>query len=190
MRSHSSRRTPRSPSGAERRRLHAVAADGTASLTPHGAASHLRPPQVKALAKSMKSRGFGVGGHANPRRRLRPALMRVLIALPLEADLKDHARSQEARRRAKDRKRKRRKGENDEVSEGLKEAETGVDQITKHATQSEVLRELFALFLRVLKTAPSSPLLPAVLQGVAKHVAIHRITLTATLCSHNLYKFT
>lgn len=51
----------------------------------------------------------------------------------------------------------------------------------KHARQTESLRELFLMYLRVLKQAPKSMLLSPVLKGIAKYVHLINLDLVQAL---------
>ncbi|KAG0047182.1 hypothetical protein BGZ83_007730 [Gryganskiella cystojenkinii] len=55
-----------------------------------------------------------------------------------------------------------------EVEVEMKEAEAVVDKEEKMRTQTETLKLVFVTYFRILKHAPGSPLLPAVLEGLAK----------------------
>ncbi|KAG0038581.1 hypothetical protein BGZ82_011547 [Podila clonocystis] len=55
-----------------------------------------------------------------------------------------------------------------EVEVEMKEAEAVVDKEEKMRMQTETLKLVFITYFRILKHAPGSPLLPAVLEGLAK----------------------
>ncbi|KAG0270631.1 hypothetical protein DFQ27_002622 [Actinomortierella ambigua] len=55
-----------------------------------------------------------------------------------------------------------------EVEAEMKEAEAVVDKEEKVRTHTETLKMVFVTYFRILKNASSSPLLPAVLEGLAK----------------------
>ncbi|KAF9195213.1 hypothetical protein BGZ50_005047 [Haplosporangium sp. Z 11] len=55
-----------------------------------------------------------------------------------------------------------------EVEVEMKEAEAVVDKEEKLRMQTETLKLVFITYFRILKHAPGSPLLPAVLEGLAK----------------------
>lgn len=64
---------------------------------------------------------------------------------------------------------------------GLDEAQATEDPFLKHARQAEALRELFTMYLRILKRSPKSELLPLVLKGVARFVHLVNLDLVQAL---------
>ena len=108
-------------------------------------------------------------------------VIRVTFQAKLVADLKDLQRAKQAKVVKKVRKRRRKKG--DEVGLGLQEAAATEDPALKHARQAESLRELFVMYLRVLKRLPKSGMLPSVLEGIAKFLHLLNLDLVQALSS-------
>lgn len=162
-----------------------------------------------------------------------PACLDAMLSMIITADLKDLSRTIKAKKRRKERKIKRVKEEEDkkngvksnltpgqikkiekkierekqrvQVARGLREAEGTIDPLQVHAYQSESLRELFIMYLRILKYAvnssepqpkkpkkkvePASPLVkapitqlvPATLRGVSRYVHLINLEIATSL---------
>ena len=134
---------------------------------------------VRSISKMIQNHRNGMDG------KVRPGTIRTLLALPLSADLKNAARAMAAEKRKRDIKKKKKKakkrGNADEIAKELAEAATTPDHITKYTRQAETLREVFLLYLRVLKRAPTSPLLPEVLEGISKFIHLVNLDLVRDL---------
>mmetsp|Transcript_21387 Transcript_21387/g.27326 ORF Transcript_21387/g.27326 Transcript_21387/m.27326 type:complete len:286 (+) Transcript_21387:82-939(+) len=63
----------------------------------------------------------------------------------------------------------------------MEESSASADPFLKHARQTESLRELFLMYLRLLKQAPKSDLLSPVLKGIAKYVHLINLDLVQSL---------
>ena len=125
---------------------------------------------ITAISKLLRSKG-----------EVSAEVIKVTFHCKLVADLKDEHRAKQARVTKKVRKRRRKKA--DEVGLGLQESAATEDPVLKHARQAESLRELFVMYLRVLKRKPKSAMLPVVLQGIAKFLHLLNLDLVQTLSS-------
>uniref|UniRef100_A0A7S2SHN8 Nucleolar complex protein 3 homolog n=1 Tax=Mucochytrium quahogii TaxID=96639 RepID=A0A7S2SHN8_9STRA len=117
---------------------------------------------VVYISKYVRSHNNGSNGS------IHPSVLQCLLRCSLNADLKDTIRREqmEDKRRTK----KKRKKMRDEIAQNMEEAEATADPYHRHAKQLEALRELFTMYLRVLKRAPQSLIMPVVLRGVARYV--------------------
>lgn len=68
-----------------------------------------------------------------------------------------------------------------EVEQELLETAGEENKKTRHATLTEVTKTVFTIYFRILKNAPSTGLLSATLQGLAKYVLYLNIFLTFLL---------
>lgn len=99
--------------------------------------------------------------------RVKQEIIRTFLAMPLEVTMEQ---GEEARKRAKSDRKKRRRQQNDgdSIGSGLKEAEAVVDKSEREKTQGDILHELVLIYFRILKQATYSTAMPAVLEGLAK----------------------
>ena len=133
---------------------------------------------VRAISKMVQAHKNGMDG------KIRVGTIRTLLALPLSADLKNAARAMQAEKRKREAKKKKKKAKRrgqEDISKELAEANTAPDHIAKYTAQAQTLREVFLLYLRVLKRAPTSPLLPEVLEGVSKFIHLVNLDLARDL---------
>lgn len=123
---------------------------------------------VKLITKMIKSKSYLV----------HPNVISAFLSLRLKEELPSRQNGDEenSRKRKKKEKvhisKKNRKllKAKKEVEVEMKEAEAVVDKEEKMRTQTETLKLVFITYFRILKHAPGSPLLPAVLEGLAKYV--------------------
>ncbi|KAF9284973.1 hypothetical protein BGZ88_009726 [Linnemannia elongata] len=122
---------------------------------------------VKLITKMIKSKSYLV----------HPNVISAFLSLRLKEELPTRASGDEdnnPRKRKKKEKvhisKKNRKllKAKKEVEVEMKEAEAVVDKEEKMRMQTETLKLVFITYFRILKHAPGSPLLPAVLEGLAK----------------------
>ncbi|KAF9426955.1 hypothetical protein BGZ94_005726, partial [Podila epigama] len=122
---------------------------------------------VKLITKMIKSKSYLV----------HPNVISVFLSLRLKEELPTRQNGDEdsnPRKRKKKEKvhisKKNRKllKAKKEVEIEMKEAEAVVDKEEKMRMQTETLKLVFITYFRILKHAPGSPLLPAVLEGLAK----------------------
>ncbi|KAG0380681.1 hypothetical protein BGX24_006208 [Mortierella sp. AD032] len=122
---------------------------------------------VKLITKMIKSKSYLV----------HPNVISAFLSLRLKEELPTRASGDEdgnSRKRKKKEKvhisKKNRKllKAKKEVEVEMKEAEAVVDKEEKMRMQTETLKLVFITYFRILKHAPGSPLLPAVLEGLAK----------------------
>ncbi|KAF9582094.1 hypothetical protein BGW38_000649 [Lunasporangiospora selenospora] len=122
---------------------------------------------VKLMTKMIKSKSYLV----------HPNAINVFLALRLREELPTRHGGEEdsmsRKRKKKDRvhiSKKNRKllKAKKEVEVEMKEAEAVVDKEEKQRTQTETLKLVFVTYFRILKHAPGSPLLPNVLEGLAR----------------------
>ncbi|KAF9902867.1 hypothetical protein EC991_004487 [Linnemannia zychae] len=122
---------------------------------------------VKLITKMIKSKSYLV----------HPNVISAFLSLRLKEELPTRASGEEdgnPRKRKKKEKvhisKKNRKllKAKKEVEVEMKEAEAVVDKEEKMRVQTETLKLVFITYFRILKHAPGSPLLPAVLEGLAK----------------------
>ncbi|KAF9947388.1 hypothetical protein BGZ72_010594 [Mortierella alpina] len=122
---------------------------------------------VKLTTKMIKSKSYLV----------HPNVINIFLSLRLKEELPTRQSGEEdgnSRKRKKKEKvhisKKNRKllKAKKEVEVEMKEAEAVVDKEEKLRTQTETLKLVFITYFRILKHAPGSPLLPAVLEGLAK----------------------
>jgi hypothetical protein len=128
---------------------------------------------VVFVQRLVKGHNNGLGGSVHP------DVCRAVLACDLKGDLKD-SKSLEAAKVAASRKKKARKA-GDDVALGLDESSAVADPVLRRARNAEALRELFTMFLRVLKKAPSSPLTPTVLRGVGRYVHLVNLDIAQAL---------
>jgi len=105
-------------------------------------------------------------------------MIKVCLHCDLKADLKDTGRLDKIK---KQRKKKRKKMKEDDVLADMAEAQASADLAYRHSRHAEALRELFTMYLRVLKRAPSSLLLPIVLRGISRYVHLINIEIAQAL---------
>ncbi|TPX36912.1 hypothetical protein SmJEL517_g00999 [Synchytrium microbalum] len=119
---------------------------------------------VKLVSEAVKARKY----------RVDEQVIETLLSLRLREELPS---AQEASQREKKRKREeahisrklRKVGKKDgELLRELKEAEAEVDKGERSRLHTETLKYVFVTYFRILKEAEDSPLLPAVLEGLAK----------------------
>lgn len=108
---------------------------------------------VRELGNQVKSRKFGSG----------TGCMALLLRVKLREDLLMDAALKE-----KVRKQRKKKQKADEVAKALAQAEAEHRREVILVTHEQILDAVFVTFVRILKSAPKSPLMPQVLQGVAK----------------------
>ncbi|TPX44216.1 hypothetical protein SeLEV6574_g04632 [Synchytrium endobioticum] len=122
---------------------------------------------VKMLAEGIKTRKF----------RVTEKVLETFLSLRLREELptiSDASKQEKASRKRKrdephvSRKMKKVYKKNGELQQELKEAEAEVDKEERQKLHTETLKHVFATYFRVLKHAEDSPLLPAVLEGLAK----------------------
>ncbi|KAF9301100.1 hypothetical protein BGZ74_007168 [Mortierella antarctica] len=122
---------------------------------------------VKLITKMIKSKSYLV----------HPNVISAFLSLRLKEELPTRQNGDEdsnSRKRKKKEKvhisKKNRKllKAKKEVEVEMKEAEAVVDKEEKMRMQTETLKLVFITYFRILKHAPGSPLLPAVLEGLAK----------------------
>ncbi|KAF9109861.1 hypothetical protein BGX27_007109 [Mortierella sp. AM989] len=122
---------------------------------------------VKLITKMIKSKSYLI----------HPNVINVFLTLRLKEELPTRQGGDEdgnSRKRKKKEKvhisKKNRKllKAKKEVEVEMKEAEAVVDKEEKLRTQTETLKLVFVTYFRILKHAPGSTLLPAVLEGLAK----------------------
>ncbi|KAG0347570.1 hypothetical protein BG004_007474 [Podila humilis] len=122
---------------------------------------------VKLITKMIKSKSYLV----------HPKVIDVFLSLRLKEELPTRQNGDEdgnsRKRKKKDKvhiSKKNRKllKAKKEVEVEMKEAEAVVDKEEKMRMQTETLKLVFITYFRILKHAPGSPLLPAVLEGLAK----------------------
>ncbi|KAF9141917.1 hypothetical protein BGX30_003778 [Mortierella sp. GBA39] len=122
---------------------------------------------VKLITKMIKSKSYLV----------HPNVISAFLSLRLKEELPTRASGDEdnnpRKRKKKDKvhiSKKNRKllKAKKEVEVEMKEAEAVVDKEEKMRMQTETLKLVFITYFRILKHAPGSPLLPAVLEGLAK----------------------
>ncbi|KAI8138282.1 nucleolar complex-associated protein-domain-containing protein [Fennellomyces sp. T-0311] len=121
---------------------------------------------VTMITRMIKSKNYAV--HEN--------VINSFLHLRLKDELAPpSARGEDGDQRGKKRKKqflnkKARKAlkETKEIEKEFKEAEAVVSKEEKEKTHTETLKLMFAFYFRILKKQATSPLLPAVLQGLAK----------------------
>ncbi|RUP51344.1 nucleolar complex-associated protein-domain-containing protein [Jimgerdemannia flammicorona] len=124
---------------------------------------------VKVLTRMVKSKGYIVN----------EAALNTLLHLRLREELVPRSKAEAEAKQARNLKRKRQEqhrsrkqrkidSERKEVEKELKEAEAMVNKEEKEKMQTETLKLVFATYFRILKHQKTSPLLPAVLEGLAK----------------------
>ncbi|KAG0209554.1 hypothetical protein BGX28_010252 [Mortierella sp. GBA30] len=122
---------------------------------------------VKLITKMIKSKSYLV----------HPNVISVFLSLRLKEELPTRQSGEEEgnpKKRKKKEKvhisKKNRKllKAKKEVEVEMKEAEAVVDKEEKMRMQTETLKLVFITYFRILKHAPGSPVLPAVLEGLAK----------------------
>ncbi|KAF9432601.1 hypothetical protein BGZ76_010573 [Entomortierella beljakovae] len=121
---------------------------------------------VKLITKMIKSKSYLVN----------PNVINLFLTLRLKEELptRQGGDDENPRKRKKKEKvhisKKNRKllKAKKEVETEMKEAEAVVDKEEKMRTQTETLKLVFVTYFRILKHAPGSTLLPAVLEGLAK----------------------
>ncbi len=121
----------------------------------------------------IKSRNHGLHGSVHP------DICRLLLHSDLKGDLKIDSTLEKAKRDRKARSRKRKRG--DDISTGLEEAEAGVDMFQRQACNVEALRAIFTMYLRIVRKAPQSSLLPMVLKGIARYLHLINMELAQAL---------
>ncbi|KAI9009804.1 nucleolar complex-associated protein-domain-containing protein, partial [Gaertneriomyces semiglobifer] len=138
---------------------------------------------VKLLARTIKSKNYNV----------REEVLKSLLHLKLThlSGGKDEAGGQQEhnskkRKNDKDEKHKSRKMRkvekmNKEVEQEMKEAEATYDKEEVDKRRTETLKFVFLTYFRILKNSPSSTLLPAVLEGLAKFAHLINVEFFADL---------
>ena len=109
---------------------------------------------VRLLGESLKRRGF----------RARPEALDTLLHLRpslLERASEAFSKSKMERKR-ENRKRKR-------LLKGITEVDEAAERDRQAKTSAKILDAVFVTYFRIVKNAPRSPLLPAVLRGLGKH---------------------
>ncbi|KAG0266871.1 hypothetical protein BG011_000486 [Mortierella polycephala] len=122
---------------------------------------------VKLITKMIKSKSYLV----------HPNVISVFLTLRLKEELPtrqsgdDDGNSRKRKKKDKvhiSKKNRKLLKAKKEVEVEMKEAEAVVDKEEKLRMQTETLKLVFVTYFRILKHAPGSPLLPAVLEGLAK----------------------
>ncbi|KAJ3089734.1 Nucleolar complex protein 3, partial [Quaeritorhiza haematococci] len=121
---------------------------------------------VKLISKMVKTKNYNVGEE----------ILQTFLHLRLKDELviqKDDQSGVGQKKRKKDQEHKSRKTRKlekytSEVEKELKEAEAVYDREEKHKLQTETLKFVFVTYFRILKHKESSPLLPAVLEGLSR----------------------
>lgn len=115
---------------------------------------------VKMMANLIKKRNYKVS----------PRVIYTFLDLKLIQEFSQQVEEKTLKRKGEHISRKSRKilKYNTEIENELKEAEAEYDKEEKKKYQSETLKFVFATYFRILKNAPNSLLLEAVLQGLAK----------------------
>ena len=121
---------------------------------------------VKLITKMIKSKSYLV----------HPNVISAFLTLRLKEELPNRQNGDEDNSRKRKKKdkvhisKKNRKllKAKKEVEVEMKEAEAVVDKEEKMRMQTETLKLVFITYFRILKHAPGSPLVPAVLEGLAK----------------------
>ncbi|GBG26451.1 Nucleolar complex protein 3-like [Hondaea fermentalgiana] len=108
-----------------------------------------------------------------------PDVIDVLQHCVLTGDMKDDVRIEKAKKKKKKRKLTRRQG--DEVALSLAQAEAESDVSHRFAKNVEALRELFTMYLRCLKYAPTTSLLTSILRGVSSYVHLINLDIAQSL---------
>eukprot|EP00300_Choanocystis_sp_HF-7_P023766 c2484_g1_i1.p1 GENE.c2484_g1_i1~~c2484_g1_i1.p1 ORF type:complete len:643 (+),score=168.70 c2484_g1_i1:181-1929(+) len=108
---------------------------------------------VRELGNQIKSRKYGSG----------TGCLALMLRIKFREDLLMDAALKE-----KVRKQRKKKQKADEVSKALAQAEAEHRREVVLVTHEQILDSVFVTFVRILKNAPRSPLMPQVLQGVAK----------------------
>ncbi|KAI7878590.1 nucleolar complex-associated protein 3 [Lichtheimia hyalospora FSU 10163] len=97
--------------------------------------------------------------------------LRLKDELTPEASKKHGDEDKQNKKRKKEfltKKARKARKETKEVEKEMKEAEAVVDKEEREKTHTETLKLVFAFYFRILKKQATSPLLPAVLQGLGK----------------------
>eukprot|EP00515_Schizochytrium_aggregatum_P014133 CAMPEP_0202088742 /NCGR_PEP_ID=MMETSP0964-20121228/39364_1 /ASSEMBLY_ACC=CAM_ASM_000500 /TAXON_ID=4773 /ORGANISM="Schizochytrium aggregatum, Strain ATCC28209" /LENGTH=753 /DNA_ID=CAMNT_0048656775 /DNA_START=34 /DNA_END=2295 /DNA_ORIENTATION=- len=128
---------------------------------------------VILVSNLVKSAGHGLNGTVHP------DVCKVLLYCDLKSDLKDVRKIEEMKKEREERKKKRKT--RDDIIKSLEEAEGIADKYRKHGKNIEALKELFVMYLRVVKRAPSSELLPVVLKGIARYVHLINLDIAQAL---------
>jgi len=128
---------------------------------------------VVYISKFIRARENGRRG------RISPDMVDVLRHCKISADMKDS----HTLRKADEKKKKIRasRKERDEVMLNLLKSEAEADHLHRFAKNVEALREVFTMYLRCLKAAPLSPIIPAVLRGVTKFVHLINLEIAQAL---------
>mmetsp|Transcript_22447 Transcript_22447/g.44082 ORF Transcript_22447/g.44082 Transcript_22447/m.44082 type:complete len:772 (+) Transcript_22447:192-2507(+) len=128
---------------------------------------------VTFISKFVRLRNNGDKGGVHP------DVIDVLQHCVINSDMKDDVRAEKVKKSKKKRKLSRRR--NDEVALGLAQAEAQSDETHRFAKSVEALRELFTMYLRVLKYAPESSLMQSILRGVSKYVHLINLDIAQAL---------
>ena len=129
---------------------------------------------VRIIARTIKQRGGR--GH--------PELLECFTALPLNAEILTADTKTENVKLKKKQKMERRKLAREaekELDKDMKEAEAEVSVGHRKRVQTALLTEVFTTYFRVLKQTRQSPLLPAVLKGLAKFAQLINLELVLDL---------
>ncbi|KAI8825104.1 CBF/Mak21 family-domain-containing protein [Fimicolochytrium jonesii] len=142
---------------------------------------------VKLISKAIKAKHYQV------QEEVLNTLLRLRLNKDAKADKKERKlKHYDDKDRHNDRKRKKndkhvsrkiRKVEkhNKEIEKELKEAEAVYDQDEVQKRHTETLKFVFLIYFRILKNASNSPLLPAVLEGLARFAHLINVEFFADL---------
>ncbi|KAI9207010.1 nucleolar complex-associated protein-domain-containing protein [Polychytrium aggregatum] len=135
---------------------------------------------VKLISKMIKARNYVVGDN----------VLKTFLTLRLKDELVPKNDSKQNDKASKKRKKeqehvskKMRKIEkkDNEVEGEMKEAEAVFDKAEREKKQTETLKFVFVTYFRILKNATSSPLLPAVLEGLSQFAHLISVDFFADL---------
>ncbi|KAI9492352.1 nucleolar complex-associated protein-domain-containing protein [Zychaea mexicana] len=122
---------------------------------------------VTMITRMIKSKNYSV--HENVINSFLHLRLKDELAPPsAQSDKDDDQRGKKRKKQFLNKKARKALKETKEIEKEFKEAEAVVSKEEKEKNHTETLKQMFAFYFRILKKQSMSPLLPAVLQGLAK----------------------